>query len=58
MISSPDLRPQQRPAGGEFDISGHTGSFTARELDGERAVTCATLEDLVEAVRSTKDVPS
>jgi hypothetical protein len=49
--------PWRYRGGPMFDISGHSGAFTARELDGERVLTGATLEDLVEAVRSIEDVP-
>ena len=42
-----------------FDISGHAGALTARDIQGsERSVSGATLEDLVAAVRQIPDLPA
>lgn len=43
--------------GAMFDITGHAGAFTALDIQGSgRSVTGATLEDLVDAVRSITDI--
>jgi hypothetical protein len=41
-----------------FDIAGHAGAFTARDIQGsDRSIAGETLEDLVEAVRQMTDIP-
>jgi hypothetical protein len=50
--------PWDYKSGPIFDITGNPGDFTARDTkDGDRSVSGATLEDLVEAVRQRADVP-
>ena len=52
------IYPWRYQGGPMFDISGHAGGLTARDIQGsERSVSGATLEDLVAAVRQIPDLP-
>ena len=53
------IYPWRYQGGPIFDISGHAGVLTARDIQGsERSVSGATLEDLVAAARQIPDLPA
>jgi hypothetical protein len=52
------IYPWNYRGGPIFDIAGHAGAFTARDIQGsDRSIAGETLEDLVEAVRQIMDIP-
>jgi len=53
------IYPWSYDGGPVFDIDGHSGSFTARDIQGsDLTVNGATLEDLVAAVEHMPDIPA
>jgi hypothetical protein len=52
------IYPWRYQGGPMFDISGHAGALTARDIHGELSVSGTTLEDLVAAVRHIPGLPA